>query len=375
MSYSGAQTAKTSRENLGKALGALQQDPNIPPDVLAIVENVAQAISALFEAERSPGEPEGKSAVKRALGIVGQTLALLQDVRAAHPGIQVATASIAQTMSSLYPLTMQPSMRPPAPAQPMAPPNMGGAPMMGQPAPNFGTQAQQQAQQYAPGVAPVAAAYAQTAQQPSYQQPANNPPVQQAYQPPPQQQAYQPPPQQPAYQPPPQPAYAPPAPAFQPPQQQQYQPAAQPAANPYAAPIESAAVPAQQPAPAFKPPAPPQAGAYRGATGERIGVEANIGATTDSNFYVGFSGEISEGGVFCATYNIQPRGTPMRVLVTLPGNFEKHVNGFVRFVRDPMDLTAESEPGMGIQFEGLDPEARELILRFIRKRAPMFYDE
>jgi hypothetical protein len=30
---------------------------------------------------------------------------------------------------------------------------------------------------------------------------------------------------------------------------------------------------------------------------------------------------------------------------------------------------------MGIQFEGLDPEGRELILRFIRKRPPMFYDE
>ena len=326
MSYSGAQTAKTSRENLGKALAALQEDPNIPPDVLAIAQNVAQAMAALFEAERSPTEPEGKAAVKRALGVVGQTLALLQDVRATHPGIQVATASIASTMSALYPLTTVASIRPPAPGQP--PQGMGGAPMMGQPAPSYAqppVPVQPPAQQqYAPGVQP-AAAFGTT----------------------------------PPQQPPPQPAYQPPQPAYQPPQQ--------PAAPPPAARAPAAA-------PAAAPAQPASTGGYRGG-GQRIDVEVNIGATTDSNFFVGFSGEISEGGVFCATYNIQPRGTAMRVLVTLPGNFQKHVNGTVRFVRDPMDLTAESEPGMGIQFEGLDPEARELILRFIRKRAPMFYDE
>ena len=45
----------------------------------------------------------------------------------------------------------------------------------------------------------------------------------------------------------------------------------------------------------------------------------------------------------------------------------------VRFVRDPMDM--DSEPGMGVRFDRLDEEARDLILRFIRKRPPLFYDE
>jgi hypothetical protein len=35
---------------------------------------------------------------------------------------------------------------------------------------------------------------------------------------------------------------------------------------------------------------------------------------------------------------------------------------------------SEAEPGMGIQFENLSAEARELVLRFIQKRPPMFYD-
>jgi hypothetical protein len=38
-----------------------------------------------------------------------------------------------------------------------------------------------------------------------------------------------------------------------------------------------------------------------------------------------------------------------------------------------MDL--DSEPGIGVRFDRLDGEARELILRFIRKRPPLFYDD
>jgi len=103
-------------------------------------------------------------------------------------------------------------------------------------------------------------------------------------------------------------------------------------------------------------------------------LEANLGATTQSNFYVGFSGEIAHGGVFLATYEAFPKDTSVRMLVTLPGGFEFECDGYVRFVRDPMDFASESEPGMGIQFEGLSEEARDLVMRFIRKRPPIFYD-
>ncbi len=61
--------------------------------------------------------------------------------------------------------------------------------------------------------------------------------------------------------------------------------------------------------------------------------------------------------------------------MTLPGGFEFKVNGWVRYVRDPFDFSADSDPGMGIQFENLMPSDRELIMRFIRKRAPTFYDD
>jgi uncharacterized protein (TIGR02266 family) len=106
--------------------------------------------------------------------------------------------------------------------------------------------------------------------------------------------------------------------------------------------------------------------------GGREHLEANVGATTESNFFVGFSGDISEGGVFVATYMMVPLAAKVEVLVTLPGGFEKTIPGTVRFVRDPMDM--ESEPGIGVAFDRLDGEARELILRFIRKRPPLFFD-
>ena len=271
MTYSGSTTANGVRESLGQALAALQEDPNIPQEVMAVASNIAQAVGALFEAERASSELDGKSSVRSALGSLSQTLALLQDVRAGHPGIQIASEVIARSMSSLYPLTTFPSKAPPAPRV-SAPPSVPSVPAGRLPS-------------KVPDRAPTP--------------------------------------------PPPPPRTSVPAAAAQ--------------------------------------------GPYR--SDPRQAVEANIGATTESNFFVGFSGEISEGGVFLATYETLSRGAAVDVLVTLPGGFQTRVLGRVRFVRDPMDFGADVEPGMGIAFEGLSAEGRELILRFIRKRAPMFYDE
>jgi uncharacterized protein (TIGR02266 family) len=299
MTYSGAAKAREARESLGQALEALQRDSNIPEDVMAVAQNIAQSVGALFEAERASSEPDGKASVKAALGSLSQTLALLQDVRTQHGGIATATEVLARTMSLLFPLTTVPSRLPPADhaaPQPQVPPHA--------PVPQVSA------------FAPTAVAPHQPAQQPMQ-------PMGQA-----------------------------PMPAM--PQPQAHAPQSH----------------APQPA-AHRPsvPTPPP------ATGPRVDVEANIGATTESNFFVGFSGEISDGGVFLSTYEVLKLGTRVRALVTLPGNFEFKVDGWVRFVRDPMDFNSDADPGMGIQFEHLSADARDLVLRFIRKRAPLFYDD
>ncbi|HMI91710.1 MAG TPA: PilZ domain-containing protein [Polyangiales bacterium] len=247
MSYKGAAVAAESRGQLGNVLERLQLEPNLPPDVLIVTQNLAQAVGALFEAERASSDVDGKASVKHAMGSLSQTMALLQEVRSQHPGISTATKALAEVMGKLYPLSQMPSMRP-------------------------GAQ---------PSVRP-------------------NPPV--------------------------------------------------PATAPLPPEAQRVSIP-----------------------GSRAPLEANVGATTESNFFVGFSGEISEGGVFVATYQTIEIGEKVEVLVTLPGGFERKIPGTVRFVRDPMDM--DSEPGIGVRFDRLEDEARELILRFIRKRPPLFYDE
>jgi uncharacterized protein (TIGR02266 family) len=240
MSYSGATIARGAREELGKALATLQEDPRTPPDVMGVAQNIAQAVGALFDAEQAADERAGKLCIRNALGSLSQTMALLQDLKSGHRGVVAATASIAGAMSKLHPLTVIPSMVP------------GRAPSI--------------------------------------------PPAHHAH-------------------------HAPPPGA------------------------------------------------------KRSEVEANVGVSSETNFYVGFSGEIAEGGVFVATYTTLDIGTPVLMTVTLPGGYEFRVPGYVHFVRDPMDMTDESEPGMGVKFEQLPSENRELVLRFVRKRAPMFYDD
>ncbi len=259
MTYSGATQAAESRALLGTALEALQKDPKIPKEVLAVAENLAGAVGALFEAEKAKSDLDGKSSVKHAMGSLSQTMALLQDVKSDHEGILIATKALATVMSKLYPLATVPTMRPSAPAPHASPTQVANAPTV----------------QAAPSAAQRAAA-------------------------------------------------------------------------------------AQAAKPAVR-------------SGPREKLEANVGATTESNFFVGFSGEISEGGVFIATYATFPIGTPVEVLVTLPGGYESTILGTVRFVRDPMDM--DSEPGIGVRFESLTPQQRELALRFITKRPPLFYDE
>jgi uncharacterized protein (TIGR02266 family) len=267
MTYAGAAQAAESRKLLGSALEALQRDPNVPKDVLAVAENIAGAVGALFEAEKATSDLDGKASVKHAMGSLSQTMALLQDVKSNHEGIVTATQALAQVMSKLYPLAQVPTLRPSA---------AGG----------FGNAKTVQAGHGSPAQ-PVAARPASKAPQP-------------------------------------------------------------------------AAADRARPAPKVAP-------------GPREKLEANVGATTESNFFVGFSGEIAEGGVFIATYATFPLGALVEVLVTLPGNYQFTVPGEVRFVRDPMDM--DSEPGIGVRFEALPNEHRELILRFVRKRPPLFYDE
>jgi uncharacterized protein (TIGR02266 family) len=105
----------------------------------------------------------------------------------------------------------------------------------------------------------------------------------------------------------------------------------------------------------------------------RIGMEVEVDFHTDSNFYTGFTEDISEGGLFIATYQMKPIGTMIALELSLNGQIVRAV-GEVRWVRDVREESHGVRPGMGLQFQKLEDADRGVIAAFLQARAPLFYD-
>ena len=123
---------------------------------------------------------------------------------------------------------------------------------------------------------------------------------------------------------------------------------------------------------AAAPRARPSAGANnRGFARAKLKVQVDF--ESDHNFFTGFSSDISEGGLFIATVNVQPLGSPVEVAFALPTGESVMARGLVKWVREATG--DHQQPGMGIQFEGLPEDARDAVHRFIEQRDPIFYAE
>ncbi|MFW5925383.1 MAG: TIGR02266 family protein [Myxococcota bacterium] len=107
----------------------------------------------------------------------------------------------------------------------------------------------------------------------------------------------------------------------------------------------------------------------------RVELETDVSFESDSNFFTGFMEDVSEGGLFLATYQLEPIGTVIETTFHLPDGHIVHARGQVRWIRDPRNDTSDARPGMGIQFDELLPEDRRAIQAFIEARSPLFYEE
>lgn len=103
----------------------------------------------------------------------------------------------------------------------------------------------------------------------------------------------------------------------------------------------------------------------------RIAIEAELGFQSETNFFNGFSEDLSDGGLFIATYNVLPIGREITVKFGLPEGREITADALVVWVREPH---GDVSPGMGVRFLDLDDEDHAAILRFIGERPPVFYD-
>lgn len=109
---------------------------------------------------------------------------------------------------------------------------------------------------------------------------------------------------------------------------------------------------------------------------QRVPHEVEISLTSDSNFYTGFTSDISEGGVFIATRETVPVGTEVSFEMKL-GSGSVNVTGIVRWARPYSELSdASVAPGVGVQFTNLHPKVAQIVNAFIAKRRDsIFYDD
>jgi uncharacterized protein (TIGR02266 family) len=109
--------------------------------------------------------------------------------------------------------------------------------------------------------------------------------------------------------------------------------------------------------------------------GTRYGVDIEVGIGTESNFYRGFTENLSEGGLFVATYEVLPIGSKLTLRLTMPGSPTPiELDGRVCWTRD---VASESDvwPGMGVRFENVPEAVEQCIRSFLATREPLFFSE
>ncbi len=332
-------TARTAREQLAQGLNMLQT-PGLPAEFLGAAEPIARAMGALMQAERSDGSVAGiRPQAEVALAALREALGKLQAIPSGHPTAEQAMGAIAGSLGMVHGLAKFEG-----PAQPSIQETMAVASPAAFAPPQF-----------------------QPPAQPQFQ-----PPAQPQFQPPPQAQ-FQPPPQA-QFQPPPQAQFQPPAqPQFQPPPQAQFQPP--PAQFQPPAPAHGGhAMPPPAGGGVFSPSKAPSGAAEGEAPPGAI--EASLGAHSPSNFYKTLNGNdiVEHGGIFVSTYAIPRLEQQLLLRVHLPGGYHFDCTAIVRWTREQRD-NPDAPPGFGAQMVGVTAEQRQLIMRYVRNREPMFYDD
>jgi hypothetical protein len=281
--------------------------------------------------------PHAEVALNHVRGALGQ----LQAANSTHPAVTQALEAVATSLSLVHALTRM-ANGPVAGAQPQAAPPQAAPPQAAPP------------QQAAPQRTQEMAAKPVPAQQ--------QPPQQQ------QQQAYAPPPQQQAYAQPPQPSF---------PQGAPQGGGGMVSRDPFAAPSGGHGAPlaAQMHAQPVGAPATPSMPVPAPPAGNLQLVNADLGAHSATNFYKGLSGNdiFDHGGLFVSTYVLPKLNTAVRLKVSLPGGYEFEANAMVKWTRE--DGGADAPPGFGAAFTAITNEAKQLVLRYVRNREPILYDD
>jgi len=104
----------------------------------------------------------------------------------------------------------------------------------------------------------------------------------------------------------------------------------------------------------------------------RRSCELELEFTEDTHFYAGLTQDISQGGVFIATYRLLPVGSRLDLSFDLPDGTEIRTRGEVKWLRE--GACSGERPGMGVAFSELSEDAIIAIHRFCSERPLLYMD-
>ena len=107
----------------------------------------------------------------------------------------------------------------------------------------------------------------------------------------------------------------------------------------------------------------------------RIDAKVRVHSRSETNFFTGYTSDLSEGGVFFATRDLLPVGSVVSFDLVLDQRETLRVTGIVRWVRETNMEMGHTPPGMGIQFVALPVDMEDRIREYIEvRREALFHD-
>lgn len=108
---------------------------------------------------------------------------------------------------------------------------------------------------------------------------------------------------------------------------------------------------------------------------QRYSVDLQVSVLSEHNLYAGLAENLSAGGLFIATHQMQKVGSKIELSLRMHDSETVfQIRGEVRWVRVYNDQS-DTPPGLGVRFLELPPGAAAAISRFIGQREPLFFDD
>jgi uncharacterized protein (TIGR02266 family) len=108
---------------------------------------------------------------------------------------------------------------------------------------------------------------------------------------------------------------------------------------------------------------------------DRYAVDLEVNVQSEHNLYAGLAENLSAGGLFIATHELQKVGSKIELTLRMPDSEQSYnITGEVRWLR-LYNEQSDTSPGLGVRFLDLPPGASAAIERFLAQRDPLFFDD